>query len=468
MDSTTYWRNRETEQRKHDILDGREYQRHIEEIYQNMIDEIEKEINGFYGKYARKEGITMAEAKKRAAKLDIEAYGRKAAKYVKEKNFSKQANEEMRLYNLTMKVNRLELLKAQIGLEMVAGFDEMEKYFGKILTDKAVSEFERQAGILGKTIQSNAKAANAIVNASFHNATYSDRIWMYQDMLKNELSSLLQTGLIQGQNPRRLATHLQKRFGVSQSNAERLMITELARVQTEAQKQSFERNGFEEYTFLALGTACPICRALDGKHFKIKKMMPGENAPPVHPRCRCSISAYEDSEDYEAWLNFLDKGGTTEEWNKLKKTRKSVAKNSGSGIINALSTKEDVQVHSVGRINRDIYKCITEDIVTDEVIITENQMQHILDRHPDAYAEIIDYLSDIIRDPDFIIEDKHDNTGLVIKRVKLEKEYAQMVLRICTSDDNPNYKNSVISCWEISEKRLQNYLRNKRILYKKE
>lgn len=468
MDSKTYWKNRETEQRKHNIQDEAEYQKRIQEIYQNMIDEIEKEINGFYGRYAKKEGITMAEAKKRAAKADIEALGRKAARYVKDKDFSDQANEEMRLYNMTMKVNRLELLKAQIGLEMVAGFDELQKYYDKVLTDRTISEFERQAGILGKTIQNNAKAAKVIVNASFHNATYSDRIWMYQDMLKNDLSNLLQTGLIQGQNPRRLATHLRKRFGVSQSNAERLMITELARVQTEAQKQSFERNGFEEYTFLALGTACPICRALDGKHFKIKKMMPGENAPPVHPRCRCSISAYEDSEDYETWLNFLDKGGTTEEWNKLKKTRKSVAKNFGSGIINALSTKEDVQVHSVGRINRDIYKCITEDIVTDEVIITENQMQHILDRHPDAYAEIIDYLSDIIRDPDFIIEDKHDNTGLVIKRVKLEKEYAQMVLRICTSDDNPNYKNSVISCWEISEKRLQNYLRNKRILYKKE
>lgn len=468
MNSEEYWKNRETEQRKHNIQDEAEYQKRIQEIYQNMIDEIEKEINGFYGRYAKKEGITMAEAKKRAAKADIEALGRKAARYVKDKDFSDQANEEMRLYNMTMKVNRLELLKAQIGLEMVAGFDELQKYYDEKLTDRTIAEFERQAGILGKTIQDNAKAANAIVNASFHNATFSDRIWMYQDMLKNDLSSLLQTGLIQGQNPRRLATHLRKRFGVSQSNAERLMITELARVQTEAQKQSFERNGFEEYTFLALGTACPICRALDGKHFKIKKMMPGENAPPIHPRCRCSISAYEDSEDYEAWLNFLDKGGTTEEWNKLKKTRKSVAKNSGSGIINALSTKEDVQVHSVGRINRDIYKCITEDIVTDEVIITENQMQHILDRHPDAYAEIIDYLSDIIRDPDFIIEDKHDNTGLVIKRVKLEKEYAQMVLRICTSDDNPNYKNSVISCWEISEKRLQNYLRNKRILYKKE
>ena len=329
MDSTTYWKNREAEQRKHDIKDEQEYRKRIEEIYQNMIDEIEKEINGFYGKYARQEGITMAEAKKRAAKLDIEAYGRKAAKYVKEKDFSKQANAEMRLYNLTMKVNRLELLKAQIGLEMVAGFDELQKYYDEKLTDRAIAEFERQAGILGKTIQNNAKAAKAIVNASFHNATFSDRIWMYQDMLKNELSSLLQTGLIQGQHPRKLATHLRKRFGVSQSNAELLMITEMARVQTEAQKQSFERNGFEEYTFLALGTACPICRALDGKHFKVKKMMPGTNASPMHPRCRCSAAAHEDSEDYEAWLDYLSKGGTTEEWNKLKKESSGMSATDG-------------------------------------------------------------------------------------------------------------------------------------------
>ena len=60
-------------------------------------------------------------------------------------------------------------------------------------------------------------------------------------------------------------------------------------------------------------------------HFKVAKMMPGTNAPPMHPRCRCSISAYEDSEDYEAWLDFLDKGGTTEEWNKLKKNPVSMS-----------------------------------------------------------------------------------------------------------------------------------------------
>ena len=82
-------------------------------------------------------------------------------------------------------------------------------------------------------------------------------------------------------------------------------------------------------------------------------------------------------------------------------------------------------MHTIGRINKSIYSCITEDIVTDEVIITDNQLQHILDRHPEVYKEVTDYLNDI--------KDKHKNTGLVVKRIKTKEEYAQMVLRICAS-----------------------------------
>jgi hypothetical protein len=48
-------------------------------------------------------------------------------------------------------------------------------------------------------------------------------------------------------------------------------------------------------------------------------MMPGENAPPMHPHCRCSTAAYEDSAEYEAWLDYLANGGTTAEWNSTGK-----------------------------------------------------------------------------------------------------------------------------------------------------
>lgn len=284
-----------------------------------MMDQIQKEINGFYVKYAKKEGITLSEAKKRVSKLDIEEYGRKAAKYVKEKDFSKEANDEMRLYNATMKINRLEMLKANIGLELVDGFDGLQKYYDQILTERTLGEFERQAGILGDTILNNAQAAHAIVNASFHNAKYSDRIWMYQDMLKTEIDKLLRQGLIQGKHPRELSRHLVKLFGVSKGNAERLMRTELARVQMEAQVQSFKRNGYDEYEFIALGvSACEECRKLDGKHFKIKDMMPAENAPPMHPNCRCSTAAYVDEKEYGEWL---------------EKQSESLEKNTDSDII---------------------------------------------------------------------------------------------------------------------------------------
>ena len=318
MSSKTYWEKREAEALKHYLQEEQEYQAQLRAIYQNMLDAAQKEIDAFYGRYADKEQITLAEAKRQVSKLDIAAYQRKAKRYVADKDFGKQANEEMRLYNLTMKVNRLEMLKANIGLELVAGHDEQEKFMSKILRGRTEEELQRQAGILGKTVRNNAKLAETIPNASFHGATFSERIWGNQAALKAELSKQLQVGMIQGKNPRVLAREIQKTFGTSTSNAERLMRTELARVQTEAQRQSFLANGFEMYTFHVNHGCCAACSDLDGKHFKIKDMMPGENAPPMHPNCRCSVSAYEDDAEYEAWLDFLDKGGTTEVWNRRK------------------------------------------------------------------------------------------------------------------------------------------------------
>ena len=55
MSSQEYWKNREEEQRKKNIKDEAEYAKEIEKIYANMMDEIQKEINGFYARYAKAE-----------------------------------------------------------------------------------------------------------------------------------------------------------------------------------------------------------------------------------------------------------------------------------------------------------------------------------------------------------------------------------------------------------------------------
>jgi SPP1 gp7 family putative phage head morphogenesis protein len=339
--SKDYWQKREAENLKKLLKEETKYAKKIEKIYTAALDSIQKDIESFYGRYADKEGITISEAKKRASKLDIEAYSRKAEKYVAEKNFSDQANDEMRLYNLTMKVNRLELLKAEIGLELCAGFDEIEKLIGEKLCERAAEEFKRQAGILGETASDVSKAAAAIANASFYNATFSQRIWTNQTVLKSEISKLLQKGMIQGKNPKVLAGNLRKMFDVSRYDSERLMRTEMARVQTEAQMQSFKEYGYSEYEYICChkGDACTACKALDGEHFKVKDMMPGENTPPMHPNCHCSTSAWLDEESYNEWLNgYSEHGLSFREWQETreKEARKGKglgAKIGGEGLV---------------------------------------------------------------------------------------------------------------------------------------
>ena len=130
--------------------------------------------------------------------------------------------------------------------------------------------------------------------------------------------------------------------------------------------------------------------------------------------------------------------------------------------------EKNVVIHSLGILDWTIYDCISSNHITDEVIITEEQMIHIRERHPEAYIDTIHYVREILDDPDYIFKDKQPNTGLIVKKIENAKESALLVLKILTVNDRKDYKNSVITGWKITERRLNNYLRNKEIIYRKE
>ncbi len=125
-------------------------------------------------------------------------------------------------------------------------------------------------------------------------------------------------------------------------------------------------------------------------------------------------------------------------------------------------------IHSLGKLNLEIYSCITTDFITDEVIITEEQLSHIREKHPEAYQDTLLYVKDVLDDPDYIFKDKKENSGIVAKKIINEEEHSLLVIKIISSKDNIDYKNSVITGCKITEKRLNNYIRNKNIIYKKE
>lgn len=336
MSSYDYWKKREDLNRKNQVKDQKRREAWLRDTYEDMMKSCTDQIEAFYARYAHRNGITIAETRKRVAELDIKAYSRKARKYVKEKDFSETANEEMALYNLTMKVNRLEMLKAQMNLELTAGFDSVDKYFKGELRDAALDEYKRMAGILGKTVQNPTRRAESLVNASFKNATFSQRIWQHHNALINTLSIELTNALIQGKHPRDLAKIVASKFGVYRYAAERLMITEVARVQTGAQKEAYERNGYGEYVFITEAKPCPDCARLAGQQFKLKDMQPGENAPPMHPICRCSTAAAMDQDEFEKWLAGKEdarKMLTKSEAEELRDLYKGLRSSGSNGII---------------------------------------------------------------------------------------------------------------------------------------
>lgn len=96
-------------------------------------------------------------------------------------------------------------------------------------------------------------------------------------------------------------------------------LSQLTELQIFSQRDSLHKNGYTQYEFIAEPTSCPVCKALDGKAFPLDLLTPGVNAPPMCENCRCTIAAHEDRKEFDEWLDFINKGGTTKEWNKLKK-----------------------------------------------------------------------------------------------------------------------------------------------------
>lgn len=312
MNSKDYWQKREKLWQEQQIKDDKARMAEIKNRLIYARDAIQKEIDAQWERFSNGQRITMSEAVKLSAESDTQAFARKAKEYVKTKDFSDEANRQLKLYNLTMRVNRLELLRANIGLEMISAFNDLDKYIYKELTRAGLAEIKRQAGILEMTISEKGylSMVDKIVSSSFRVTgfpTFSENLWMYQNELKADLDKLLVRSITQGINPRQLAPEL-NRFLTEEGkenakfNTQRLMITETTRVQTAIQEQSYIDAGIELYGYMAEPNACPNCQALHGNTYKVEEMRPGSNAPNMHPFCRCSTYPVVDDSKFQKSL----------------------------------------------------------------------------------------------------------------------------------------------------------------------
>lgn len=136
-----------------------------------------------------------------------------------------------------------------------------------------------------------------------------------------------------------------------------------------------------------------------------------------------------------------------------------------------METKDTVQnmrntdVIKVGEINPKRFENAFP-ILTKDVIITRERIEHIKDHHPEDYERYAEYIPQILEEPDYILEDNLPNSAVLLKCFAEDDKRFQLILRLKAVEDNTEYKNSVITFMKIEEKRYKRYLRTKNILYK--
>lgn len=280
----------------------------ITELYQESYDRLQAQIDKFYLGYAGREGLTKQEAMKRASEFDVTKFAERARKAVKEKDFSHKTNTWLRVYNLKMKVSRLELLKAELDLEINSLTSNLDEVFDKARRSEYLAEFKRQAGVLGISSKGAKKRIEAILDADFYGQSFSSRVWG-----KNGLQSQLQKDVFASLN--RIYTdmngyqkemkRLAERYNTSESSAKRLLKTEIARINADTDHAVLKDNGFTHMIFVAESGACDICKPLDNTAVPIDKVEKGVNMFPMHPNCRCSAYGHIKM-DYKAGGSTLD------------------------------------------------------------------------------------------------------------------------------------------------------------------
>lgn len=227
----------------------------IEEIYKETGDKLEKILFNLFKLYAIKEGIGIIYGDINQKKL--------------QKDISKVMGDTLK--------KELKIIKNTLrGVAKNAHNRNsflLEKFFKKDINYKEIDN----------------KIINSIVNNQLKGLNFSERLYVNNLKLTQDVKSVLIDGMVNGKSITEMTKELNKMTKIGISNSKRIIRTESARVWTEAQEEAWKDSKLvKEVMFCAVldNKTSPTCQDLHGKIYKITDNYP---KPPLHPNCRSSL-----------------------------------------------------------------------------------------------------------------------------------------------------------------------------------
>ena len=275
--------------------------RKLQRMEQSVFKDIEKDIFALFGRYATENNLTYDEAIRlltsdeyRDFKMDVGSY----IKTINNESVDEKAREKLELeYNtLAMKtrISRLEELTYRVNKNLDTLFFVTHRAVKELL-EKSVTKSYNSAHTLKRDPSLRDKKLYKILEQPWSGANYSANIWNNRDKLAGIAQNEITKGIYQGKSAKKISKNISERLDASMKDIERVVRTESKHARNEASAQAYIDMGYEWYMFSShtegksSERTCERCREINEDKYRFDKRVVGENFPPLHPNCRCTI-----------------------------------------------------------------------------------------------------------------------------------------------------------------------------------
>ncbi|MFD1203579.1 minor capsid protein [Sporosarcina contaminans] len=331
--SKDYWKDRAAQREQEAQLIASKFLARMDERLREAQQDVLRQIEAFYQRYAIENQVTIAEARKYLTAKELKDFKNIDLKRFRELSLSGNPEYD-RILNATsyrVRISRLEALNLTIEMrmaELYGGANGLQRYtytgLSEVYQDsyyRSMFDLAKQGIVTGTVTALTDKTLEEVLTYNWSGKEFSKRIWGHQEATRLAIRKELERSFASGRSAQKTIKAIMGVTDVTRSRVEALVRTESNFFHGAAAQRSYVDAGIDRYEILATldRRTSDICRAQDGEVYAEKDYKPGVNAPPFHVRCRSTTIPYFDESEYMVGekrqsANGLIDSMTYEEW----------------------------------------------------------------------------------------------------------------------------------------------------------
>ena len=298
------------------------------ELFKGLIKELNREITYWYLQFAKDGELTSLKSKKMLNQSQLKQIKTDVYDFIKKakNNIDDKYTKELDYIYHRVKLNRLELLRSIIDMELIELYHKLDTNFKKEL-----EETYKEAQ--GRTVYEISKGNNKLIEWSLptkemidtillnpwasDGRNFSDTLWTNKAKLLNALETELRKGFVMGKSIEQITKAMRdkiynpkQRTTTAEYQVRRVAHTEIAHFAEEAKTKVLKDLDVKKYEIDATldSHTCSVCGSKDKKVYSYDDRIEGVNAPVFHPFCRCTTAPYfpDDFEDSKRFARDKD------------------------------------------------------------------------------------------------------------------------------------------------------------------